>query len=124
MRPLAETTAPPRHSGAIRVIRAPAKGFFYCTVLSNRLWGCWSHWCGSHTEACLCSDSDREANVGDFTHRWKGFLHIQMDGTGKQFFLEISNVAALELLAKLEPKASLRGLFLKVRREPEHLRGS
>jgi len=124
MQHLAEQQHPPVEVNLVRVIRAPAKGRFICTVLSKHGWGCWSHWCGTHTEACFCTPEQREESTTKVVHRWKGFLHVAADLTGRHFFLEIASLAMRELMASVPEKEDMRGLKLEVSREPEHSRGA
>jgi hypothetical protein len=114
----------PPSSIPARVIRAPERGRWLLTVLSTCLEGCFSHWCGNHTQACYCSEGERNLYPPIHVHRWKGFLHVMADSTGKQFFLELSLDAARSLLSRLDAKTPLRGLRVAVRREPETKRGS
>lgn len=122
MRTLAEQHQPPRSPELIRVIRVPPKGNLVCRVVSPEHWGCWSHWCSNHTEACFCTEEEREENPRQHNHRWKGFLHVLTE-QGRQYFLELPRDAMNAVLAQLPEGRSLRGASLTAFRVPEHARG-
>src|SRR5262249_46321694 len=120
MRILAETTRPPGISTYIKVHRVPAAGRHRYRVLSMFPWGCWTHWCGNHTEACYCTAEEREANPIGYNHRWKGFLHVFKETSGRQMFLELTDPSTTALLDQLGALKNLRGVLIAVWREPEH----
>jgi hypothetical protein len=122
MRTLAEQHEPPRSPDMLRVIRVLPEGKGKFLVLSDTHWGCWTHWCGNHTEACFCTDQEREANPRDYKHRWKAFLHV-LSSTGRQYFLELTRDAMNAILSKIPEGSTLRGAELTVWRMPAHARG-
>lgn len=124
MRQLAVTLNPPDLPAYVRVIRVPACGTHRFRVCSKSAWGCWSHWAGNHTEACFCTVEEREANPPLHIHRWKGFLHVIAEGSGRHYFLEVTADALNNFLLRVPDRHNLRGMLINVRREPETKRGA
>lgn len=107
---------PPRVGPELWIRRLKASETLQCTIISASLWGCMTHWNGRSTEPCYESKKECPGHKRGLPTRWKGYLHVWDEGKAEECFLELTPVAADNLLAQVMQGEPLRGQRLKVER--------
>ena len=107
---------PPRSGPEMLIRRLKASQSIHCTVLSQSLWGVWTHWNGARSEPCYAEKKECPGCKRGLPKRWKGYLHVVDNMANSTMFLELTPSAAEKILAVLGEADSLRGNRMKVAR--------
>ena len=107
---------PPKAGPSHEVVRCDPGCKVWVQVLSERIWGCWTHWDGNRSRECTGEDGGCFGHSQNWPTRWKGYLYA-FDPTRKQcVFVEITPAAAEEILRLSPTNGNLRGMVLKMER--------
>jgi hypothetical protein len=117
---IARQDRPPEVTRVIRIHSVGPTDHFSGAILSDSLYGFWTHWDGRQTRPCWkgqahCDGCDRE-----LPQRWKGLIELWEMGK-PSFFVELTPLAAKEFLERLHG-AEMRGVRINVQRERHHRR--
>lgn len=118
---IARQDSPPAVTRVIRIRSVGAHDVFSGTIVSESLFGFWTHWDGRRTIPCWkgqahCPGCDTEQPT-----RWKGLIELFDAAQRSTYFVELTPLAAKEFLARLGEE-SMRGLRISIQRERKHSR--
>jgi hypothetical protein len=116
MEPLHIQHEPPRPGPAMPILRVKAGQEMHFVILSESLWGIWTHWAGNRSEPCFAENATCPGHKRGLPRRWKGYLHVWHIDKRLEAFIELTPTAAHCLLDQAGKNCSLRGLRLKLRR--------
>lgn len=116
MLPINRANEPPRPGPEMQVVRLKAGQELHATVLSDALWGCYVHWNGSRSEPCYADKKQCPGHKRGLPLRWKGYLHVVDNHRQTECFLELTPLAADQLIAQVGTGEPLRGQRLSMRR--------
>ena len=137
--------APPKPGPSVEIFRVTAMEQFKGTIVSESLWGVWTHWDGYRTRECTAKfvyddegdhagqietireqglrlldhptdGTDCRGHIARWPLRWKGYLYVWHQGKKKYGFLEVTPHAAGEVMRLAPADQVLRGLQLTVGR--------
>jgi len=109
---------PPKAGPQLPIVRHTRAGQRMFRILSKSLYGIWTHWDGRRSIPCSGENKECYGHVNGMPRRWKGYLHC-IDGESKEeCFVEITPLAADQLLFQMPVGNSLRGLRLNLTRGP------
>jgi len=114
--------APPKPGPDILVIRCEGKAKLCVQVVSEAIWGCWTHWDGRRSRECTGEDSTCTGHSNNWPTRWKGYLYVWCPIRKAFCFLELTPAAATEVERQKINEASLRGCFLRLDRAGQSIR--
>lgn len=148
--PLNRQDNPPKPGPRHELWRVEPPNGFAGQIVSEAIWGVWTHWDGYRTRECTAkvvdpADEVATAEIGDSSDnesmqapamngtscrghaakwplRWKGYLHVWNSIAKSYGFLEITPAAAEELLRQAPKTGSLRGLLLVMKRHGTSIR--
>jgi hypothetical protein len=115
MRPLNRQDRPPRPGPEIEVLRIKAGATGQCIILSESLWGVWTHWNGRASEPCYSEKKDCSGCKRGYPKRWKGYLHVWDCFARREAFLELTPQSADHVLCQAGAD-SLRGYRFQFQR--------
>lgn len=107
---------PPRPGPELRLVRLREKerGTF---VVLGPLWGCYTHWNGQRSEPCFGDSKSCPGHRRGLPVRWKGYLHVIWTEKREECFLEVTPLAAGDLLNVIGGKdAPMRGVRVQIER--------
>jgi hypothetical protein len=136
---------PPKPGPAMEIFRVSAGTNFKGTILSESLWGVWTHWDGYRTRECTAKfvyddggenagqvesirdqgirlldhptgDTECRGHIARWPLRWKAYLYVFNQGLRKCGFIELTPLAGQEILRQAPASKNLRGLHLTVGR--------
>lgn len=141
---------PPKPGPKLQLWRIEAGSGFVGQIVSQNLWGVWTHWDGYRSRECTAkklgvgeSTDEKKAvdvevtqsmqapemqhqgckgHLAKWPLRWKGYLYV-WNGQANDFgFLELTPGAATELLRQAPSSGILRGLLLRANRNGKSIR--
>lgn len=115
MADLRRQNTPPKPGPACEILRlnGPERRTFY--VLSESVWGVWTHWDSRSKRSVPCtgeSAADCEGHKNQMPSRWKGYLCVLDVFRGRVAFLELTPGGAAQLALQTKTNESLRGSVL------------
>ncbi len=117
MNGFARSNVPPRPGPELEIIRVVTAGTFMFRVLSETLWGMWTHWETNHSTPCFLEKAKCYGCTKGLPRRWKGYVHVinalKPNSTG---FLELTPFAGQQVLDQCPASVSMRGMRLQVTR--------
>lgn len=112
---------PPAVTRVIRIRPVGAHDHFSGTVLSESLFGFWTHWNGVKTVPCWEGQAHCPGCDCQEPKRWKGLIELWEGGNTVPYFVDLTPLAAKEFLDRLD-KEQLRGVRVSIARERRHAR--
>lgn len=122
MSDLRRQDAPPKPGPDILVIRCDQKVGIRCQIVSDGVWGCWTHWDGRRSRECTGEDNSCTGHANQWPTRWKGYLYVWSPAHKAFCFLEITPAAASEIARQQGDAPYLRGWFLRLDRQGASIR--
>lgn len=107
---------PPKPGPEVEVIRCEGGAGVRVQVVSDSIWGVWTHWDGHRSRECTGEDDNCIGHRSKWATRWKGYLHVWCPFRKAFCFLEITPMAAAEILRLLGGSPSMRGMHLRLDR--------
>lgn len=107
---------PPRPGPSLPLMRLGAGATVRFLLLNSRLFGLWTHWVNKKSIPCLEPQAKCEGCKTGACRRWKGYVHAVNMHNRQEGFLELTPVAAQQLLEQAGRGNSLRGLQVQVQR--------
>jgi hypothetical protein len=103
-------TAPPHRERHIPLERVRVFKDVECRIISRKVFGYWSHWFQGRSHPCYESTCTCSPAMSRLPREWHGVLHVKSYESGKDFFLEITDVCTRLLLDQAPDRENLRGL--------------
>lgn len=113
---LSRQDEPPRPGPNLPLMRVGANGVVRFLILSSRMFGLWTHWINKKSMPCVEPSSKCEGCKVGACRRWKGYLHAVNMHNRQEGFLELTPIAAQQLLQQAGIASVLRGLQVQVQR--------
>ena len=113
---------PPQPGPPCEVIRCGPGPGIRCQILSNAVWGCWTHWDGHRSRECLGEASDCAGHANGWPTRWKGYVSVWCAMRRTVVLLELTPASAGEIIRQAGCDKSLRGLLLRLDRHGSSIR--
>lgn len=113
---------PPKPGPEIEVIRVDKGPGVAVQIVSNEIWGVWTHWDGRRSRECTGEGLMCVGHSNNWPSRWKGYLHVWCPHRKSYCFLELTPAAAQELNRQKGGLPSLRGCLLRMSRHGNSIR--
>jgi len=114
---------PPKAGPEVEVIRVAPGAGVRGQIISDSIWGCWTHWDGRRSRECTGDVNECEGHRAGWSQRWKGYLYIYCATRRECVFLELTPGAAEELLRQNGAPSGMRGRLLRLDRHGKSIRG-
>ena len=108
------TAGTPSEGDALRIVRAPWKGWLHCMILSHKVEGTWTHYANGRPQPCF-GESCPSCKLAMPT-RWHGWAIIAKEPSGEKAILEFPRGPADLLAEFFSSHRTLRGLRIKLTR--------
>jgi len=113
---------PPKPGPDVEVIRCEGKAGVRVQIVSDSIWGVWTHWDGHRSRECTGEGQECQGHANGWPTRWKGYLYVWC-ATRKSFcFVELTPAAATEIIRQQGTIPSLRGYLLRLDRTGSSIR--
>jgi hypothetical protein len=107
---------PPPNGPELLIVRLKAGKKLLCVILSQSLWGVWTHWNGARSEPCFQERAHCNGCKRGLPKRWKGYLHVWDLERRRQVFVELTPVAAESINSQVGLGSVLRGYRVTLER--------
>ena len=107
---------PPKPGPEVSVIRCEGGSGVRVQIISDTIWGVWTHWDGHRSRECTAEDESCIGHKSKWATRWKGYLHVWCPFRKEYCFLELTPASAGEILRLNGSNPSLRGKLLRLDR--------
>jgi hypothetical protein len=104
----------PRDPPALYVLRLKGNDRFQFRVYSSAFWGVWVHWMGDRSKPHLRDSNKCPGCLKKKKKEWKGYLHVHCYEKKQQVFLELTPVAAAQVIDQVGAGNTLRGIQMNV----------
>ena len=101
---------PPPFRPTLTLVRLKAGEQMTFRILSERVFGLYTHWNGKKSSPCLKDPAECQGCKRGYSTRWKGFLHVLNVQTQRQLIFECTAFATSLFLDQVEDRRHLRGL--------------
>jgi len=113
---------PPKAGPETEVIRVTPGAGVRGQIISDGIWGCWTHWDGRRSRECTGDLSECEGHRSSWPQRWKGYIYIYCAVRKDCVFLELTPSAGEELIRQNGSSVGLRGKLLRMDRHGKSMR--
>jgi len=107
---------PPSNNKGLPLLRIKDPNVHLFTILSNRVFGVWTHWNGHQSIPCWKTDEPCRGCQKGLPARWKGYLYVMDHRAGGEGFLELTPRCVESLENLVADIRQLRGERVQVRR--------
>lgn len=108
--------SPPKSGPMLKIFRLKSNKGGTFGVFGSRIHGFWTHWSGRCSEPCTDPVSECIGHKQEWSLRWKGYLHVYFSERSEEGFLELTPIAADDLLLQVGGESELRGSRITVQR--------
>lgn len=115
---------PPKSGPTHDVIRCEAGSRVWVQILSEQIWGCWTHWDGARSRECRGENGGCWGHQQGWPTRWKGYLFGYEPTRKACVFVELTPGAAEEIIRLMPTSGNLRGMVLKMERRSHSKRST
>jgi hypothetical protein len=113
---------PPKAGPEVEVIRVVPGAGVRGQIISDGIWGCWTHWDGRRSRECTAEGPLCDGHRAGWPQRWKGYIYIYCAVRKACVFLELTPAAGEELIRQNGSSSGLRGRLLRMDRHGASLR--